>query len=146
MEEIKDTQVESGQVDSTDVNVEGKTKFCKHCGKKINTDAVLCIHCGLQVEELKSAQPQVVVNNTNTNTNTNANTNTAAGMPYGIKPKNKWVALLLCLVGYVGFAGIHKFYEKKILLGIVYLITFGFIGIGTTIDAVILLFKPNPYY
>ena len=28
-----------------------KTKFCKFCGEKIPEDAVMCTHCGRQVEE-----------------------------------------------------------------------------------------------
>ena len=35
--------------------------------------------------------------------------------------KNKWVAFLLCL--FLGYLGIHKFYEGRILLGVVYLFT-----------------------
>lgn len=58
--------------------------------------------------------------------------------------KNKWIAFFLCL--FFGFAGIHKFYEEKVLLGIVYIFTFGLFGIGWAIDLIILLFKPNPYY
>ena len=30
-----------------------KTKFCKFCGEKIPDDAVMCTHCGRQVEQLK---------------------------------------------------------------------------------------------
>ena len=53
---------------------EVKMKFCKHCGEKIPEDAVICTHCGRQVEQLKGAdQPNVVINNTNTNTNMNKN-------------------------------------------------------------------------
>ena len=37
--------------------------------------------------------------------------------------KNKWVAFLLCL--FLGYLGIHKFYEGRILLGVVYLFTGG---------------------
>ncbi len=59
-------------------------------------------------------------------------------------PKSKWVALLLCL--FFGVLGIHKFYEGRVLLGIVYLLTLGLCGVGVIIDLVILLFKPNPYY
>lgn len=125
------------------------TKFCKHCGKKIDAEAVLCIHCGLQVEELKSiqAQPQIIVNNANNNTNTNSNTNvnTNVAAPYaGVKPKNKWVAFILCLC--LGFFGAHKFYEGKSLLGILYLCTGGLLGIGVVIDLITLLLKPNPYF
>lgn len=42
--------------------------------------------------------------------------------------KNKWITFLLCL--FFGCLGIHKFYEGKILFGIVYLLTMGFAGIG----------------
>lgn len=51
-------------------------KFCKFCGAIIDKDCVICPKCGKQVEELKSAQPNVVINNTNTN----ANVNTIRGM------------------------------------------------------------------
>lgn len=118
-----------------------KTKFCKFCGEKIPDDAVMCTHCGRQVEQLKSEQPQVVINNSNTNTNTNVNRNYGAPR---VGEKNKWVALLLCI--FLGYLGIHKFYEGKILLGIVYLCTFGLFGIGWFIDCIAILFKPNPYY
>ena len=41
---------------------QAKTKFCKHCGGTIPQDAVMCTHCGRQVEELAgAAQPQVVI-------------------------------------------------------------------------------------
>ncbi len=59
-------------------------------------------------------------------------------------PKSKWVAFFLCL--FFGVLGIHKFYEGRVLLGIVYLLTLGLCGIGVIIDLIILLFKPNPYY
>lgn len=121
--------------------VEEKTKFCKFCGQKIMEEAVICTHCGRQVEELKSEQqqPQVIVNNTNTNTNVNRNINAGYG-----RAKDKWVALILCF--FLGFLGAHKFYEGKIGMGIIYLFTCGFFGLGVFIDFIVLLFKPNPYY
>ena len=117
-----------------------KTKFCKYCGEKIPEDAVICIKCGRQVENLKGDQPNVVINNTNTNTNTVRNTTTG----YVGKKKNKWVALLLCF--FLGVVGAHKFYEGKIGMGILYLFTVGLFGIGVIVDFISLLFKPNPYY
>ena len=116
------------------------TKFCKHCGATIPVDAVLCTACGRQVEELHAAgtQPNIVINNANTNTNINA-----FGGRFG-RPKNKWVAFLLCLL--LGFLGVHKFYEGRVGTGILYLLTGGVFGIGWFIDTIILLFKPNPYY
>ena len=58
--------------------------------------------------------------------------------------KNKWVAFFLCL--FLGVLGIHKFYEGRVLLGIVYLCTVGLFGVGVIIDLIVLFFKPNPYY
>ncbi|MGN0492352.1 MAG: TM2 domain-containing protein [Acutalibacteraceae bacterium] len=59
-------------------------------------------------------------------------------------PKSKWVSFFLCL--FLGVFGAHKFYEGRILLGVVYILTAGIFGIGITIDLIILIFKPNPYY
>lgn len=120
--------------------MEGNTKFCQHCGQTIAKDAVICPHCGCQVQEIASAQAapaNIVINNSNTNTNTNINRGMA-------RARSKWVALLLCI--FLGFLGAHKFYERRILLGVIYLFTFGLVGIGIFIDFFVLLFKPNPYY
>lgn len=122
---------------------EQPTKFCKFCGAKIHVDAVLCTACGRQVEQMQQAavaQPQIVINNTNENTNTNMN---ATGM-VGLRPRNKWVAFLLCL--FLGFVGAHKFYEGKAGMGLLYLFTAGLFGIGWIIDLITILCKPNPYF
>lgn len=59
-------------------------------------------------------------------------------------PKSKWVSFFLCL--FFGVFGAHKFYEGRVLLGVLYLFTAGLFGIGVLFDLVILFFKPNPYY
>ena len=121
----------------------GATKFCKHCGQVIPQDAVICTHCGRQVEELKGAgaagQP-IIINNNNNNNNNNV---AAAGVPMG-RMKNKWVAVILCF--FFGCWGVHRFYEGKVGTGLIWLFTLGLCGIGTLIDFIILLCKPNPYY
>ena len=53
-------------------------------------------------------------------------------------------SFFLCL--FLGYFGAHKFYERRIFQGILYLCTFGLFGIGWWLDVLILLFKPNPYY
>ena len=116
-------------------------KFCKHCGNKIPVAAVICTHCGCQVEDFKkNDQPNIVINNANTNTNTNTNVN---GAVRGLKVKNKWISFFLCV--FLGYFGAHKFYEGRIGMGIIYLLTFGLCGIGWLIDCIVLLCKPNPY-
>ncbi len=119
-----------------------KTKFCKYCAAKIPEDAIICTSCGRQVEEMKSeaaATPNIVINNANSNINSNQ----MIGMRYG-RPKNKWVALILCIL--LGYFGAHKFYEGKIGMGILYIFTCGLFGIGLIIDFIAILFKSNPYY
>ena len=122
--------------------LEGRTKFCKHCGAKIPRDAVICTACGRQVRELhreQAQQPNIIINNTNTNVNRNT-----VGGRYPGRRRNKWVSVCLCL--FLGFFGAHKFYEGKTGMGVLYLCTFGLGGIGWLIDLVSLFFKPNPYY
>ena len=125
------------------MEAQGNTKFCKHCGQQIAAAAVICPHCGCQVEEVRqqqAAQPNIVINNANTN----MNTNNVGGYGRGARARSKWVALALCW--FLGWMGAHKFYEGKTGMGVVYLFTFGFFGIGWFIDSIAVLFKPNPYY
>lgn len=55
------------------------------------------------------------------------------------KPINPTVELCLCLL--FGWVGAHKFYAGKIGMGILYLCTFGLLGIGWVIDSVKCLCK-----
>lgn len=116
-------------------------KYCKFCGEQINENAVVCVKCGRQVEELKGAnnqpvtqQPNIVINNTAIATGTNG------------RQKDKMLSIILCCVGFIGLGGLHKFYEGKIFMGLLYLFTAGLFGIGTIIDLIALICKPNPYY
>lgn len=109
------------------------TKFCQYCGNQIDVNAVVCPKCGCQVSQFQQQpQPTVVVNNSNVNT---------IGMG---RPRDKWVAVLLCF--FLGFLGAHKFYEGKAGMGILYILTVGLFGIGVLVDFITLLCKPNPYY
>lgn len=46
------------------------------------------------------------------------------------------VVLLLCI--FLGWLGVHRFYVGKIWTGFFYLLTFGFFGIGTLLDFVMI--------
>ena len=112
-------------------------KFCSHCGKEINDKAIVCIHCGCGVDAKQQKDVNVKVEN--------HNVNAAYNFPYYCQqPRDKYVALLLCAM--FGLFGVHKFYERKIVLGIVYILTAGFFGIGVLVDFINLCFKPRFYY
>lgn len=117
--------------------------FCKYCGAQIADEAVMCVNCGRQVADFRGAvnpngaapyqQPPIIINNVNQNNNA-----------IGVKPKNKWTAFLLCL--FLGIFGVHKFYEGKPGMGILYLFTAGLFGIGCFVDLIVILLKPRYYY
>ncbi len=122
-------------------DMQANMKFCKFCAARIPADAVICTACGRQVEQLaQQSQQPVIINNTNMNNNNNTNN---VAVP-GLKAHNKWAAFLLCL--FLGYLGAHKFYEGRVVSGLLYLFTFGLFGFGWFIDTIALLLKPNPYY
>lgn len=115
--------------------------FCSHCGKKITSDGDFCPNCGKPFKEEKAnsvSQDKIVINNIVSAT---ANANAVIRVGRAI---NKWVSLLLCF--FLGFFGLHKFYEGKIGMGILYILTAGLFGIGWLVDIFVILCKPNPYY
>ena len=61
-----------------------------------------------------------------------------------MNPKDRVAAGLLGI--FLGALGIHKFYEGKVGMGILYIFTFGLFGIGTLVDLISIVMKPNPYY
>lgn len=48
--------------------------------------------------------------------------------------RSKIVALLLCI--FLGTLGIHYFYVGRVGMGILYLLTFGLLGIGWIVDII----------
>lgn len=131
-------------LDTNNNSTSNNTKFCKHCGKIIDKDVVICLYCGKQVEELQSSASNTPNNIVNNVENSSSNNNINSGF-YGMrKPKNKWISFLLCL--FLGLLGAHKFYEGKIIFGIVYIFTFGLFGFGILVDLILIILKPNPYF
>ncbi len=104
-------------------------KYCSHCGREINDNAWVCRYCGCTQK-----QPMV---------NINHHHHCDCGHCQPVV-KDKWISLLLCF--FLGVFGIHKFYERKIALGILYLFTGGLCGVGVVVDFIMLLFKPRFYY
>jgi len=55
---------------------------------------------------------------------------------YRSRRKDPQLILITCLLGLVGFAGIHRFLTDQIGMGILYFFTAGLCFIGTIVDAV----------
>ncbi|MCL1790756.1 MAG: TM2 domain-containing protein [Peptococcaceae bacterium] len=54
-----------------------------------------------------------------------------------VSPKSRLVALLLCF--FLGVLGIHRFYVGKTGTGIIWILTFGALGIGILIDFIMII-------
>ncbi len=52
--------------------------------------------------------------------------------------KSTGVSYILWLLCIIGFCGIHRFYNGKILSGLLWLFTFGLFGIGQLIDLILI--------
>ena len=141
LEETWQQESQAAQGSAATYSMPENTKFCKFCGSLIHEESVVCPNCGRQVEELRHEAPKVVYQQTNSSQTYVDNRTTV--VPNG-KAKDKWIAFFLCL--FLGYLGIHKFYEGKVGMGILYIFTFGLFGIGILVDLISLVMKPNPYY
>jgi TM2 domain-containing membrane protein YozV len=86
--------------------------FCPTCGNEVNEKAVVCVKCGVAV-------------------------NNARGQVGPVSDKEWLVALLLAF--FLGFLGVHRFYTGHIGIGIVQLLTFGGCGIWALIDFILIV-------
>ena len=84
---------------------------CATCGHKIAPNAPTCPQCGAP--------------------------NLAAAP--ATSTRTKGVAALLCILGFLSVAGVHRFYVGKIGTGILMLVTLGALGVWTLIDLIIIL-------
>ena len=50
--------------------------------------------------------------------------------------KSRSLTLILCIVGFLGIAGIHRFYTGKVGIGLLFLFTGGLFGLGTIYDLI----------
>ncbi len=55
---------------------------------------------------------------------------------YQGKRKEQQTMLIFTLIGFLGVAGIQRFIIGEVVMGILFLLTCGFCGIGTIIDAI----------
>lgn len=82
--------------------------FCKNCGTQINSDDKFCTKCGLNLQK-----NNVVLQNNEHNENIKI-----LEKKY---QRKKWVTIVLFLVPFTALIGIHHFYNKRYLRGILYI-------------------------
>ena len=122
---------------------------CAYCGKPFCNDCLVEVkgrmYCkndlGNVLDEAKqqasNAVPTINITNSNDSINTNTNTNVnGVGLP---PRKSKMVALILCILGFFGFAGLHRMYVGKVGSGVLHFLTYGICLIGTIIDLISIL-------
>ena len=123
--------------------------MCAYCGKPFCSDCLVEVkgrmYCkgdlGNVLDEAKqtsAAVPTINITNSNESVNTNANTNANGGF-MGAPRKSKTVALILCIIGFLGVAGLHRMYVGKVGSGVVHFLTGGFCAVGTIIDLISIL-------
>lgn len=89
--------------------------FCHSCGAEVNENAVVCVKCGVAVN------------------------NTAAGSAqFGQVSDKDWLVTLL-LALFLGYLGVHRFYTGHTAIGVVQILTLGGCGIWTLIDIILIL-------
>ena len=124
---------------------------CPSCGASVNS--AFCEYCGakMPVERVETQSihaDSVVVNNyyyPNPQRLTRSMGTENAGQPVGldaaftpaVSPKSRLIALLLCF--FLGVFGAHRFYAGRYLMGAVYLLTLGALGVGWLVDLVLIL-------
>jgi hypothetical protein len=87
--------------------------FCHSCGSEINANQVVCVKCGVAVNQAPTGQ-------------------------IGPVSDKEWLPALL-LAFFVGCFGVHRFYTGHIGIGIVQLLTLGGCGIWALIDFIMII-------
>lgn len=124
---INSEESESYDTKKTFYDFTGMTKICPKCGVAVPEDSFYCLNCGNAFPEHYN-EFEAIKRRINMQTGT---------------WRSKWTALILCV--FLGWLGAHRFYEGKIITGLLYLCTGGLFGIGWIVDIVRLAIKPNPY-
>ena len=78
--------------------------FCSKCGKEINDEAVVCVHCGCATANYKQSnteKDQPIIINNNNSTSSSASASAAAGGVSRIKRKYSLLLdiIMICFTG-----------------------------------------------
>ena len=115
--------------------------FCKDCLVEVKGKLYCKADLGNILDEAKQSNGgQPTINITNSNQSANTNTNNIGGYGVGLGPrKSKTIALILCILGFFGIAGIHRMYVGKVGSGALHFLTCGLCFVGTVLDLISIL-------
>lgn len=118
-------------------------KLCKNCAHEVNNTATICPFCGNGLDDTKNIVDEETMRDSNSRFEANERgPKVDNGFVRG--PYQKWISITLCLL--LGWLGAHKFYEGKYIIGLFYVVTFGFWGVGIVLDLIQLCSKKKYYY
>jgi hypothetical protein len=113
--------------------------YCRNCGNEVSEKAVVCVACGTPP---KAGDKYCY----NCKAETDANAVICLKCGVSLKEGNNsllgegkdWLTtLLLCI--FLGSLGIHRFYTKHTVIGVVQLLTVGGCGIWSLIDLIMIV-------
>jgi TM2 domain-containing membrane protein YozV len=90
-------------------------KRCPKCNQEFGDDKDFCPNDGTRLEN-------IIMTNS----------------PVMVSPFSEGLAMIFVCLGFLGVAGVHRFYVGKIGTGILWLLTGGLFGIGTIIDIILI--------
>jgi hypothetical protein len=92
--------------------------YCRNCGIDIEDNMKFCPKCGIRVVIDKSSQEKP----------------SQEKSYYYVSAQSRTTAMLLCSLGFIGFAGFHRFYVGNWRSGVVYFLSSGLFFLGTFYD------------
>jgi len=108
--------------------------FCPNCGVVLESNVNFCSNCGKSIQSVTESTLQPPNQAINVNV-TMPPQQIVTEIP--VSPRSKGMAAFLCF--FFGTFGFHKFYVGNIGAGIIYLLTFGLLGLGPFVDFFVIL-------
>ena len=113
--------------------------YCPNCGIELPENTQYCEYCGTE-QSVKNQSNETRTTHTTSTIEvnvTNPNPRPTYSNYGNVSPKSRLVVIILWF--FFGVLGVHYFYAGRIGMGLLWLITGGFFGIGWIIDILVIL-------